>query len=459
MDTDLEIISAGPKAIRASLDLNSMPPVDISIDSEDYLTLYPVSAYRDDNNLPIEFISQRSQQFYSSPVDSFLYVKCKITKADGKPTLATDIVAPSQMFALTMIDAVYVYVNGIQINHSPNNYCYRAAVDQLISTTIDYQDSVLSPELFYRDKIANEFDIEKNEGFKRRFELSKESKSFEMAFPLAENLFEQIRCLPPQCEIRVKIMRSRPEACLVGKKLSSGMSPFPYAIQWESCILYMKRLQVDPSVVKYHESILKENGRLNYPVFNTSVRYFSIPKEATSFSEIISLGKIGNRILVFMTAADAHNGSIEKVKIFSHMFLTNFNLIFLQDKLTFEDFGISSVELSVDGVSKFFKKVEFGTTKDYLLAYKMLLDARPNKNQPLCIDRSQFGQGNFILAFQLTPLNQGGGYSRVLAGQLKLNLTFHTALTSPISLFVLGKYQSLFQLDENFNTYTDNTII
>jgi hypothetical protein len=131
----------------------------------------------------------------------------------------------------------------------------------------------------------------------------------------------------------------------------------------------------------------------------------------------------------------------------------------LQDKLTFEDFGISSVELSVDGVSKFFKKVEFGTTKDYLLAYKMLLDTRPNKNQPLCIDRSQFGQGHFMLAFQLTPSNQGGGYSRVLAGQLKLNLTFHTALTSPISLFVLGKYQSLFQLDENFNTYTDNTII
>jgi hypothetical protein len=127
--------------------------------------------------------------------------------------------------------------------------------------------------------------------------------------------------------------------------------------------------------------------------------------------------------------------------------------------LNFQDFGLSSAELTLDGVSKYYRKIDFGTTKDNLLAYKMLLDARPDKSTPIGIDRVQFGNGNFIIAFQLTPSNQGGGYSRVLSGQLKLSLTFSTPLVEPINLFVLGKYQSLFQLDEHYNAFTDNTIL
>jgi hypothetical protein len=314
MDTDMDLFEGSQRAIRASLDLTSMPPVDVSIETEDFLPLYPISAYRDDNNLPIEFLCPRSHQYYSNPSESFLYVKARILKEDGKKCESSDAVAVSQMFSMTCIESVHAYLNGTLVNHTANYYPFRAAVENLLSTSTAYQNTVLSPELFYKDDTPNEFDLTKNNGFKQRFELTKESKSFEMCFPLAENVFQQVKCLPPQIELRLKIQRSKPEICLVGKKLGS-MKPFPYKIDWESIVLYMKRLQVDLSVVKYHESILKKNHRFNYPIFNHSVRCFSLPKETTNFTEVLSLGKTGNRIVILMTSAAAVNGDIEKASL------------------------------------------------------------------------------------------------------------------------------------------------
>lgn len=111
---------------------------------------------------------------------------------------------------------------------------------------------------------------------------------------------------------------------MVGAKPDSE-DPFPYKIQYEDLILYMKRYTLDPSILALHQSLLAKNSnRYQYPVYNQSCKSWNVAKDATNFSEILYTGRIPSRIIIAMVASDAYNGTAVK------------------DRLTFEDFGLVS---------------------------------------------------------------------------------------------------------------------
>lgn len=214
-------------------------------------------------------------------------------------------------------------------------------------------------------------------------------------------------------------MRSSAKECLVGAKVNET-NPFPYKIQYEDMVLYVKRYTLDPSVVEYHQDLLRKNlGRYQYPVFNHSCKSWSIPKEASNFSEILYTGKIPSRIIVVMIASEAYNGSIEK------------------DRLTFEDFGVTSATISLAGDSKFERTINLDTANSNVLeGYHLLLEAIPKVEGGSWIDRKEYMNGAFMLAYQLSPAGTNG-VGKLLNGQLKLQLLFKTALTAPVELLVI----------------------
>lgn len=181
----------------------------------------------------------------------------------------------------------------------------------------------------------------------------------------------------------------------------------------------MKRYTLDPSIIKLHQSLLSKNAnRYQYPIYNQSCKTWNIGKDVTNFSEILYTGRIPSRIIVAMVASDAFNGTAAK------------------DRLTFEDFGLVSSSLSLAGDVKVERTLKLDpANKNVLTAFHQLLDSIPNVEQGLWIDRSDFLNGSFMLAYQLSPAGTSG-IGKLLTGQLKLELLFNPKLTQPVELLV-----------------------
>jgi hypothetical protein len=436
----VEVAYAGSEqAIRKSLDLYSLPLSDVSCVSEHYLPCWPISQYKDDNLLPIEFEIPRSPNFYLALSESYIYAKCRILKANGDKLTATDKgVAPGQQFACQMFDTVNVYLNGVGVTHTPSHYQYRAAVEQLLSTSPDYQNSFLGQGLFYRDSASDKFTIADNTGYHKRLELTKQSKEFEVITKLYENIFESNRMLSPGVSVRVRITRSSPLQCLVGEKVETE-TPCPYKIMFDEIVLYAKLYVVNPSLVKFQDGLLSKN-RMQYPVINKSVKAFTIPKSSSNFSETIYVGSVSQKIAFVMTDAKSAAGTLEK------------------DMLNFQNFSVGSVTLSLDGESRHYNQLKFDS-KNYLMAYKMMLDRLKNPESGHSIERTKFADSCFILAYQLSPSGMNGFNPQINSSQLKLELTFNSPLTSAIQLLAIGSFQSLIQVDKQMQIYTENSVI
>lgn len=433
---------------------------DISVSSQDYLPLYPINNYRTDDKLPIEFLYPKSHQYYTACAESFLYSKFKIEKNPKKsapapspdtpakpatpatPAVDPNVIAPGQQFGQQMFSTVHIFINGTCVTYMPQFYAYRGAIEQILSTSATFQNSVLSQELFHRDTAVDLF-TPINTGYMKRYNQSLNGKSVEIITRLGDFPFNNIRQLPPGCEIRIRIMRSSPAECLTGSAVDSEDGQFPYSIKYEDMILFMRRYTLDLSVVKYHQEMLhkSKSKRYQYPVTQQAVRSYVLPRGTSNFGEILFNGRVPSRIVVAMVASDAYNGILEK------------------DRLAFQDFGLQQATLNLSGDTKLEQTVRIDPdNKNYLQAYHMLLDALVNDNNGTWIDRDSFTKGLFLLVYQLAPAIENG-FTRPLNGQLKLEMVFGKELTAPVQLLILGKFASLIQLDEDMNVFVEHSVI
>jgi hypothetical protein len=438
--TEPEPFKGSTQAIRQSLGLFDLWPTDISVVESSFLQSYPITTYKDDNLLPIEFVIPKSHQHYISCNESYIMGECRIVKQDGTKLLEIDQATVGQQFSAQIFDSVNVYLNSVNITHSPQLYPYKAACEQLLSNSPANQASFLSQGLFFRDSKADVFDITKNLNYKNRIDLTKLSTPFEFVCPIYDSIFQQIRMLVPLVEIRIKIMRSSPLQCLVSGNTHSTENPSPYKLVFDNIVLMVKRYVVDPAIMKHHEKLLQSN-RFQYPVFDTCVKSFTVAKDSTNFVETLFYGKIPQRLVILMQDEKSASGSLSK------------------DRLCFKPHSLGMATLTLDGEQKHSEVMKFNPThNNYLAAYHSFLEACQNPELGVGTDRKEFTDNCFMLVFQLDAPTVNR-FSRQKYGQLKLELVFSKPLSSAIQIFALGKFQNLIQVDNNFNIYVENSII
>jgi hypothetical protein len=109
---------------KSELDLFSTPPTQVSVDNGTFVEYHPISSLAD--RTPIEFEVSSSGEDYIDFVNSYQYVRAKITKADGKKLEAADNVGPVNNFLHSLFSQVDVSLNGVLITNGSNFYGYRA---------------------------------------------------------------------------------------------------------------------------------------------------------------------------------------------------------------------------------------------------------------------------------------------------------------------------------------------
>jgi hypothetical protein len=100
---------------KSELDLFSVPPTQVSVDSGMFVEYHPISSLTD--GAPIEFEVSSSRDDCIDFANSYLYVRAKITRANGNNLENYDTVGPVNNFLHSLFSQVDISLNGTLITN------------------------------------------------------------------------------------------------------------------------------------------------------------------------------------------------------------------------------------------------------------------------------------------------------------------------------------------------------
>ncbi|KAI3354724.1 hypothetical protein L3Q82_004507 [Scortum barcoo] len=206
-----------PECTLAELDLFSAPMTQLSIEDKLYTEILPLSAITDGG--PIEFFIPGDGEKYLDLNDTLLYVRVKITNADGS-NLADDAAVSLINYPLnTMFSQCDITLGDRLISQSSATHPYRAMIETLLNFSEDTLKSQFSAGLFYKDtaRAMNSFALDgPNQGFKARAAHSKNSREVHLLGPLHADILFCERLLLNSVDLRIKLIRASDAFCLMG---------------------------------------------------------------------------------------------------------------------------------------------------------------------------------------------------------------------------------------------------
>lgn len=295
---------------KSELNLFTVPPTQVTVEKSTFVDYYPVSTLGEDS-APIEFFVPGNGEDYLDPSRMPLYVKVKIKTAAGEDAGADALVGPQNLFLQTLFSQVNFSPNDKLITPSSAIYPYRAMIETLLNFGPAAKQSQLTTSLYYKDTPGkmdvvdpNTADADANKGLKTRNKFTKASKSCDMSVPLHADICFQERLIIPGVDIKVKLVRSKSEFCLV----AGGEDP-AYKILIEQAVLRVRRVAVSPTLRLQHEKYL-EKTTAKYPISRVEVKPIAIPQGLLSLDrENVFLGVLPKRVVIGLVNSEAFHGS------------------------------------------------------------------------------------------------------------------------------------------------------
>ncbi|GFW86214.1 uncharacterized protein TNCV_4779261 [Trichonephila clavipes] len=265
----LPLVRHSFQTIKSELRLNSGDFVPFErgtqtvIQDGQWKQFHPLSNVFD--NAPVEFHISGSAEDYIDLSQTQLYVKAKIVKVDNTPITKDDTIGPVNLFLHSLFSQVDVSLNDRVVSNSSNTYPYQSYIETLLNHGYDSKTSQLTAELFYKDS---------DDGLKKRTEFFKESATVDMIGCIHSDLFHQDRLLLNLVDLKIKLIRSKPEFCLQG---SEG---FKFVLDHVS--LFIRKVRVNPGVILGHAKALEKTSA-KYTINRVLCKVYSIPKGSMSF--------------------------------------------------------------------------------------------------------------------------------------------------------------------------------
>ena len=427
------LLKDSPECAKSELELFSLPPTQTVIERGQWVEFHPLANVSDGG--PVEFNISGSGEEYLDLSQTQLYVKVKIVGKDGKPLAEKDKVGPVNLFLHSMFSQVDISLNERLISSSNNTYPYRAMIEKLLNHGFDVKTSQLSSELFFKDtagrmNVYDPADPNPNEGFTKRADLFKLSAPVDMIGRLHLDMFHQERLLLNMVDVKIKLIRSKPEFCLLAAAEN-------FKVSLEHASLFVRKVRVSPGVVLGHAKSL-EKTTAKYPVNRVICKAYSIPTGNMSFvQDNIFTGQMPNRIVIGCVDNDAFNGSYKK------------------SPFEFKHYNINFIGVYVDGQPVPHNPLQPDFENQlFVRAYQNLFTNAENKG--LYLSRSEFSQGYSLFCFELSPdLCDGSHLNLIRHSNLRLEIKFGTTLAQTVSLIVYAEFENLIEINKSRNILYD----
>ena len=381
------------------------------IDSSSYNVIHPETST--DKNAPLEFNIACTSTHYLDIANCYLYLKVRVTRnyenikprvsissAEGSSRQIYNVnatVFPINLPFSSMFRSLEVFYNENLICQTDQLYPYRAYLETMLSYNRSSKDHNLRLSHFYLDnedhdsftgihEDPNTLPPSTNLGGRRRYDISKYSKTFEGFAQIHSEIFCQNKMLPPVTgTLRLRFNRSDPQFCL----MSNNDPEREYVIVIEKATLWYRKVVVEPNLQAAHLSLLTERKReMKYPVKRVLMKYFTKPMGISNISlPNLSTGVLPRKVFLCFVEGDAFMGHYTK------------------SPFKFLNLNISSIRLQVGNEEKPFQTLDMDFENDlYMQGYFSFLHATKTlfSNDDVGILPEQWANGHTIFGFDLT---------------------------------------------------------
>ncbi|XP_070546141.1 uncharacterized protein F54H12.2-like [Ptychodera flava] len=429
---------------KSELDLFSVPPTQTSILESRTVQFNPISTLAEGS--PIEFVVAGSPSEYIDLPMTRLFIKAKITAADGSNLPAAAQVAPVNLLLHSLFSQLEVSLNGKVVSSSNNTYAYRSYIETLLNYSNEAKSTHLTSALFYKDT-PGKFDSANplteeggNQGLKKRHSFTSQSKTVDLFGPIHSDIFFQNRLLLNGVDLKLKLTRGKNDFCLMSSQPANG-----YKIQILEASLHVRRVKVAPFIIESHARAL-ELSPAKYPISRVECKSYAVtPGHLTFTKENVFLDPLPRRLIIGFIESNAFSGSYEKNPYNFETQNINYLAVFRNSEL------ITGKPLT----PKF--SVQGG--RNYIRAYETLFSGTDifTGDKGHNLDRDDFVGGNCLFAFNLTPdLSTGGEHFNIVdSGTLSIEVHFDIALQETVNLIVYAEFDNIIQIDKPQNIITD----
>lgn len=407
---------------RTSVDLFSMPKMDMTQIETTYDKVYPTFSTLDENN-PVEFyIPPSSRQ--TSLKDSFLYMRFKITDKDNADITTDSKTLPKPNFFNNVFSNLTVEVNGKALP-SVNNYGYASLIHRVVDNKEPDREGSLQSEMIVKETFPGTLDTT-NMFFKYFKTISTKGK-FELCAKLNYGLFDQGRNWPDGPGLRLRFRRSPSNFALYG--VNTDSSPFTDKLHIEDAVLYVKRVTVHDKVDEMLKKSLDDGNPYLLPTDFFDAMSYTVGKGTqTHTSENLISGNLPSFVCVGLVDSKAFHGTADK------------------HPQMFQDLGLASINLLIDGVPQIINGLDFNVSKDnYMVGYQML-QQQPSASWISPADYTKHGY--FLIPYDLRKAQKEGRFTLSKTGTMKVQLSFHKELPENINVVVYYVNPSLVSIDK-----------
>ena len=384
---------------------------------------------------PIEFQIPGSSIFYTSLASSYFDVQCKITRPDGTDLAANAAVGPVNLLAHSLFSNIELYINGKQVTEPTHHYAYRAYLETLINFSPTVQARRLRIEGWTMD-LAGSFGVTNahdgaNTGLVARHNWFALSRVVRFLFRPHLDLFHQDSDLPPNTDIRIRFIPNPSAFCLMATDNATA-----FQMRITSIRLWLRTREMSSQCLLNHQSQLHTDYSYYIPMPCIRIKTLSIPVGSIRQEfDNVYLGKLPHRI-IFAMVQDTHmNGTYNS------------------NPFNFQNFGISSLALRVNGelIPRIAYKPDFDAdTTDYFREYLgtlSALDLDKDSQNTFALTPAEWASGSTFFAFKLFPnLSQ---YRP--AGTVRIEIQFSQATGNLITILLLSESTASIEIDKYKN--------
>ena len=166
--------------------------VQSDIESGRYEDTYPITKLED--NGPTEFVTDNASDRFLDSSNSFLKVKCKITKAGGQNLAETDKVSVIYYSISSLFSQVDILLGAKVVSSSTNTYPYRPYIETLPNYSKEAKETQHDIGFFYKDRAGHLDELDPtgdNTGLNKGHESGKLSKTMFLQGRVHSDIFNQ----------------------------------------------------------------------------------------------------------------------------------------------------------------------------------------------------------------------------------------------------------------------------
>ena len=427
------------ECMKSELDIFTVPPTQTSIETGNWVEYNPIASIADGS--PIEFTVSGSGQDYLDAANPQLYVKAKITQADGTDIAGEAQVGPVNLLLLSLFSDIDVSLNKTPVTSSNNTHAYRAYIETLLSYGTTAKQSPLTSQLYYKDvaealeEINPYNDDAVNTGFVARSQFTNVSRVVDMIGKIHSDLFFQDKYVLNYVGVRIRLNRNKDAFCLMAAAAAT------FKVKILDCKLYVRKVKISPSVFIAHNKAL-ESENAKYPIRRAVCKTYTIPTGHLDHTqENLFTGQLPTRIVIGCLHNDAFNGRYSK------------------NPFNFKHFNLTQLGVYLDGQQHSLISIEPNfNTNNYITAYSNLFPGTGKlmKDEGTDIKREDFAGGYALYVFDLTAnLAEEGHFNLMKHGNVRLDLKFGVALPNTINVIAYAEFESVLEIDKSRNSIID----